>query len=214
MTDATVAFIDLAGFVALTDAHGATAAADLADRFLNLATTTVTEPARVVKAIGDAVMLTAPTPDAGLAATVAVIRACLAEPGFPIARGGIDHGPVEHRGGDLFGPAVNLAARLTSHAAGPQLVLTQALVPAAHAAGLAPLPLGEIRLRNLARPVTAYALALDAETTAVIDPVCRMQLDPGAAAGRLRHNSVDYFFCSRECLAAFATEPAAYANAV
>ena len=214
MTDATVAFIDLAGFVALTDAHGAIAAADLADQFLNLATTTVTEPARVVKAIGDAVMLTAPTPEAGLAATVALIRACLAEPGFPIARGGIDHGPVEHRADDLYGPAVNLAARLTGYAAGPQLLLTQAVLHATRAAGLAPMPLGEIRLRNLARPVTAYALALDTETTAVIDPVCRMQLDPGGAAGRLRHNSVEYFFCSRECSAAFATEPDAYTNAV
>lgn len=214
MTDATVAFIDLAGFVALTDAHGAIAAADLADRFINLATTTVTEPARVVKAIGDAVMLSAPTPEAGLAATVALIRACLAEPAFPIARGGIDHGPVEHRGGDMYGPAVNIAARLTGYAAGPQLLLTAALLPAAEATGLALLPLGEIRLRNLARPVTTYALALDADNTAVIDPVCRMQLNPSAAAGRLRHDALEYFFCSRKCLAAFATDPDSYVNAV
>lgn len=210
MTEATVAFVDLAGFVALTEAHGASAAADLADRFLELATATMTESARVVKTIGDAVMIAAAEPGHGLGAAVALILACHAEPGFPLARGGIEHGSVEARGDDLFGPAVNLAARLTAYAAGPQLLITDAILPAAHAAGHAPAPIGDLRLRNITHPVPAYAITIGADPATVIDPVCRMRLEPCVAAGWLHHAGEEYYFCSRECLAAFATDPATY----
>jgi len=35
----------------------------------------------------------------------------LAEAQFPVARGGIADGPVEERGGDYYGPAVNPPVR-------------------------------------------------------------------------------------------------------
>lgn len=164
----------------------------------------------MLKTIGDAVLITAPDPASGLAAAVSVIKACLAEPGFPLARGGIHHGEAETRCDDIFGPAVNLAARLASYAAGPQLLLTDPVLTAARQAGLDPYPLGGLSLRNIARPVVTYAVNLCQDEPAVTDPVCRMRTDPVLAAGRLRHNGVEYWFCSRECTAAFATEPALY----
>jgi adenylate cyclase len=205
-----VAFVDLAGFVALTEAHGAATAADFAARFAALAGRVVPPPARVVKTIGDAVMLAAPDPDSGLRAAVAVLEGCLAEPGFPIARGGIDHGEVVERDGDVFGPAVNLAARLTSYAAGPQLLLTERIADAARRAGHAPESFGPVRLRNIAQPVDVHAITLADPSVAVVDPVCRMRLEPKTAVGRLRHGEREYWFCSRECVAAFAAHPDAY----
>jgi adenylate cyclase len=210
VAEATIAFVDLAGFVALTEAHGARTAADLAVRFSALARQAAAPPARIVKTIGDAVMICAPEAAAGLTATASLIQACLREPDFPLARGGIDHGTVEERDGDYFGPAVNLAARLTSHTAGPRLLLTEQVAAAATSVGYHIEPVGPLTLRNVSRPVTAYAIRLDDRTQTVIDPVCRMQLDPATAPARLHHNGRDHWFCSRDCIAAFAAHPEAY----
>jgi class 3 adenylate cyclase len=54
--DCTIAFVDLAGFTALTEAHGDKQAADLAERFLELARNALGRSHRLVKVIGDAVM--------------------------------------------------------------------------------------------------------------------------------------------------------------
>ncbi len=45
------------------------------------------------------------------------------------------------------------------------------------------------------------------------DPVCRMQVDPGSAAGALEHEGVRYFFCSQHCLAKFKADPGKYLRA-
>jgi class 3 adenylate cyclase len=69
---------------------------------------------RVVKAIGDEVMIAGP--DVGDVVSVAV-RLCAAAAGddrLPPARGGVAVGPVTTRDGDYFGPTVNLAARCRS----------------------------------------------------------------------------------------------------
>ena len=76
MAERTVAFVNLAGFVALSEAHGASTAADLATRFGELARHAATPPAQIVKTIGDAVMLAAPDPDSWLTATIALVAAC------------------------------------------------------------------------------------------------------------------------------------------
>lgn len=64
----TVAFVDLAGFTAMTDTHGDEEAATLAERFAALARLSLGPGERLVKTIGDAVMLDAPNPAAGVEA--------------------------------------------------------------------------------------------------------------------------------------------------
>ena len=189
MAERTVAFVDLAGFVALSEAHGASTAADLATRFGELARHAATPAAQILQTIGDAVMLAAPDPDTGLTATIALVAACLAQPEFPLARAGLDRSEVEARDGDLFGPAVNVAARLTSYASGPQVLLTEPVLAAAARTSWIPRPIGPLRLRNLARLIPAYAINLDPPSEPVIDPVCRMRLDPDTAAGELHHRA-------------------------
>jgi len=46
-----------------------------------------------------------------------------------------------------------------------------------------------------------------------IHPVCRMRLDPANASAWLRHDDHDYWFCSRECIVAFAADPDVYVQA-
>ena len=59
-SNAAVTFGDLAGFTALTEAHGDIAAADLAEQLVADAESVLGVGDRLVKAIGDAVLLTFP----------------------------------------------------------------------------------------------------------------------------------------------------------
>ena len=68
-------------------------------------------------------------------------------------------------------------------------------------------------MRNLTRPVTTYAICLDQSAERITDPVCRMRLDPANASAWLRHDDHDYWFCSHECIVAFAADPDVYVQA-
>jgi adenylate cyclase len=71
---------------------------------------------------------------------------------------------------------------------------------------------GQRRLRNVSEPVKIFA-ALPAgqlPREPLIDPVCRMAVDPARAAGTLTHQSREYNFCSLECAGRFAAAPDDY----
>jgi adenylate cyclase len=71
--------------------------------------------------------------------------------------------------------------------------------------------LGPYRLRNVTEPVLLFEVRLGIREPAdVIDPVCRMRVDPGSAAGSLRHGGQRFWFCSMPCAAAFAARPGRY----
>jgi adenylate cyclase len=59
-----IAFADLAGYTQLTEREGDLHALDVVDRFLHEVDTTLPDHARVVKTIGDEVMIVGPDPDA------------------------------------------------------------------------------------------------------------------------------------------------------
>lgn len=69
--------------------------------------------------------------------------------------------------------------------------------------------LGSFVLHNLAREVDLFEVEVSglAEGT-VVDPVCRMQVSRARAAGRLRNDDRDWWFCSLRCAAMFAAAPA------
>ncbi len=113
----TIAFVDLAGFTALTEVHGDTTAVELIDTFVDTTRRAVARTeASLVKTIGDAVMLATPDPTTALAAVRAVFEACYDAELFLELRAGLHHGTVLVRDGDFFGGTVNLAARVASRA--------------------------------------------------------------------------------------------------
>lgn len=209
----TVAFVDLAGFTALTETHGDIVAADLAEHLNALAQAALGPSDRVVKTIGDAVMLAAPDPAAGITVVRRLLEACYETAGFPVARAGLHHGPVVERGLDLYGNTVNLAARVTGQANGGQVLATSAVAECARSIGIQVGNLGSFALRNVAVPVELFELALYAPPVGgAVDPVCRMHVERATAAGRLRHEGVNYWFCSLECAAKFSESPQRYAG--
>lgn len=207
----TFAFVDLAGFAALTEAHGDLDAAALVDRFEAITREALGEGDRFVKSIGDAVFFLSPTPPQALRAVTAILERCAAEAGFPRPRTGLHAGVAVARGEDLIGADVNLAARIAAQAHGSQVLASAAVAAAARAEGIRVVELGAFELRNITEPVSLYELDLcPASAGSAIDPVCRMSVSRADAAGRLRHRDVDYWFCSLGCVERFAAQPDAY----
>jgi len=211
-TDRTIAFVDLAGFTALTETHGDLAAVDLIDMFTGIATTAIEGTGtELVKTIGDAVMLAAATPDSAIIAVQRLFEAAYDLGGFPEPRAGLHHGSVVARGDDFFGATVNLAARVASRAGSGQALVTNSMLSAAHDADIDTVSLGLHQLRNILEPVELWALELcPTHIDLSVDPVCRMRLACQAAIGRVRHHGVEYRFCSLPCTAAFAADPDRY----
>jgi len=219
MTDsaATFAFADIAGFTALTEAHGDAEALGLVDRFTDAVNDEL--PAvrgLLIKTIGDALMLRIPDPADAIVLGLRISDEMMRDHGIPAVRVGLHHGPAVERDGDYFGAAVNLAARVSALASGGEVLVS------GHTAALAPnLPgvfyesRGRQQLRNVAEPVEIFAAVRIGGTgdgKLAVDPVCRMAVDPERAAGRLTYHDAAYFFCSLTCAGEFARQPERFSN--
>ena len=211
----TFVFADLAGFTALTEAHGDAEAADLIEDFCRTVRAAIpSSSARGFKSIGDAVMVVLSDAGAAVELGMQLTGQLLREHGWPAVRVGIHRGCAVERGGDFFGAAVNLSARVSAHAAGGEVLVTEAVRRAAgDMDGVVYVDHGPHRFRNVRHEVGVFAAVPvgGAEDRGLVhDPVCRMAVDPARAAGRLEHTGSVFFFCSLRCVAAFATDPAAY----
>lgn len=209
--EATFSFIDLAGFVALTESHGDETAADLALRFQSVVKDTLGAEGTLRKTIGDAVLVSSPTPDAAILLISRLWKHFSEEANFLLVRAGLHHGEAVERGGDIFGAAVNIAARVAAQAGGGQVLATAEVSDAAKRHGVPVTELGAFALRNLRTPVRLFELTLTRGVGAgVIDPVCRMRVSTQSAPGRLHHDGHEFYFCSLECTTKFAQAPGRY----
>jgi adenylate cyclase len=214
MTDsaATFAFADIAGFTALTEAHGDEAAFALIADFIKAVKTEL--PAvrgEHVKTIGDALMLRIPDPRDAIVLGLRIANELMLDHGAPAVRVGLHHGPAVESEGDYYGASVNLAARVSAFASGGEVLVTgstAALVPEVE--GVFYESRGRQALKNIAEPVEIFAavpMGSSTEGPLPVDPVCRMVVDPDRAAGRLIHDGEAYFFCSLACAGTFAHQP-------
>ena len=131
--DATFLFADIAGFTALTEAHGDEEAATLVADFCSAVQAELPAYGGThVKSIGDALMLRIEEPADAVRLGLHIAHELMRGHGAPAVRVGLHHGPSVERDGDFFGAAVNLAARVSGQAAGGEVLVT------GHTAALAP----------------------------------------------------------------------------
>jgi adenylate cyclase len=209
---ATFLFADIAGFTALTEAHGDEEAVALVAEFSAAVEAELSKiRGEHVKTIGDALMLRVPNPGDAITLGLRIVHDVMTDHGTPGVRVGLHHGPAVERNGDYFGTSVNVAARVSAVASAGEVLVTgttAALVPELE--GVYYESRGRRTLRNLAEPIEVFAalrLGTSTEGGLPVDPVCRMAVDPDRAAGRLLHEETAYFFCSLTCVARFASEP-------
>jgi adenylate cyclase len=154
-----IAFADLAGYTRLTEEAGEETALDVVERFVESVLHTLPDEARIVKTIGDAVMIV--SSDAGALCEWAVGFQVL-QSERPLPRIGIHYGSVLYRDGDYYGGAVNLASRVGARAAGREVLVTRDVVEQA-SADLAFQRIGEVRLKGFSKATELYlATAKDA----------------------------------------------------
>lgn len=111
----TVGFADVVGFTSLSNGLGTDELARLVESFESRCSDLVTAGGgRVVKTLGDSVLFVAPRPVVGTEIALTIIEALGPDQALPDVRLGVATGPVVLRMGDVFGPPVNMAARLTA----------------------------------------------------------------------------------------------------
>ena len=154
-SETTVAFADLVGFTELGETVGVEELGGLAGRLAKLAGNVVQPPVRLVKQIGDAVMLVSPDVPATIETCLALVERADGEEDFPPLRAGIAYGPAVNRWGDWFGSTVNVASRLTARARPGAVLVTDSVREAADdrfdwsAAG-------EKKLKGLQKPLKTH----------------------------------------------------------
>jgi class 3 adenylate cyclase/YHS domain-containing protein len=218
MREQTFVFADLSGFTALTEAHGDRKSADVASEFIASVRDLVSlHNAEEVKTIGDAVMVRTSEADVAVRLGLEIIHFVHGRARFPTAHVGMNTGRAVNRDSDWFGASVNIAARVAGAAAGDEVLVTRATVDSVgDISGVEFHSRGEVRLRNIAEPVHVYrAFPTGSGSGEVpIDPVCRMMIETGHAAGWLVHDGQKYWLCSRRCMAKFAGDPDAIVRAL
>lgn len=120
-----IAFADLTGYTRLTEEAGELEALDAVERFVQTVAVTLPDEARVVKTIGDEVMIVSADPTT---LTDWAVGFQGLQSGRPLPRIGIHFGNALYRDGDYFGRDVNIAARVAARSAGGEVLVTRPVV--------------------------------------------------------------------------------------
>jgi len=122
-----VGFADLSGFTQLSQRVSVERLADLVDQFEDTAFDVVSfHGGRVVKLLGDEMMFVADSLPIAVDIALDLAERLRAIGGMPDIHCGIAFGRTVAVGGDVFGPAANLAARLTTIARRGTIVIPRA----------------------------------------------------------------------------------------
>ncbi len=145
-----VCFADLVEFTRLGEEIAPEELGLVAGRLEEMATAVAAPPVRLVKTIGDAVMLVSPDAHALVAAALELTAAAEAEgEEFPWLRAGLAYGPTLPQSGDYYGRSVNLASRVTGIARPGSVVVDAAMREAAGEEGFSYSFVGERRLKGI-----------------------------------------------------------------
>lgn len=148
----TVGFADLVAFTALSNELGEDRVGDLVEVFESRCQDVVAaRGGRIIKSLGDSVLFVVDDAVTALDVADGIINVIGRDSRMPDVRIGLASGPVAQRLGDVFGPAVNLAARLTGVARRNRVIIDEATA--------ALLPGDRFEVRRLpARPLRGFGL--------------------------------------------------------
>jgi adenylate cyclase len=151
-----IVFTDIVGFTELTELHGDDVALSLVDRQDRIVRAALPPRARVVKELGDGMMLWFDCADEAITVCVE-LQSSFDQPDDPIplwVRTGVHWGTPRWRGADIIGRDVNLTSRVAALAAPGEVLCTDAVV---QQAGLLPsinfTSLGAVFVKGVLDPV-------------------------------------------------------------
>jgi adenylate cyclase len=154
----TVCFVDLVGFTRLARQMTTAELAELVERFEDSAYDVITAGGgRLVKLIGDEVMFIAVDASAACDIALTLVERFAGDRAVT-PRGALASGELLARGGDYYGPIVNLASRLAELAVPGELLVTAAVAAEATSAGLRFEAAGKRMPKGFDEPVTLLAV--------------------------------------------------------
>jgi adenylate cyclase len=113
----TVGFADLVDFSKIADNLQGAGLSEMVERFEDVSIRNCLDHnVRLVKMIGDATMFVSPDSDRAVATATAIVEEVRNDDVLADARAGLDRGEVVPLGGDYFGRATNVSARITAFA--------------------------------------------------------------------------------------------------
>lgn len=151
-TQVTVGFADIVSFTALSNEISRDRIGDLVELFESrCADVVAAQRGRVIKSIGDSVLFVNDDPIRAYDTAEGIITVIGRDSRMPDVRLGLASGAVVMRLGDVFGPPVNLAARLTAVARRNRIIIDTATAEL--------LPADQFETRRLPeRPVRGFGL--------------------------------------------------------
>lgn len=155
-----VVFTDLVGFTEYTATEGDDAALALLGVQDRVVHELLPDEARIVKELGDGLMIFFPEPCAAVNTMLEVLAAFgrISDEGVaPLwARVGAHWGRPAQRGTDLVGHDANVAARIVDVASPGELLVSRALVTAGDHSGVSFAELGPVMMKGLVDPISLY----------------------------------------------------------
>ena len=151
-TQVTVGFADIVSFTALSNTLTQQKIGDLVELFESrCADVIAVQQGRVIKSLGDSVLFVNDDPIRAYDTAEGIINVIGRDPRMPDVRLGLATGSVVTRLGDVFGPPVNMAARLTAVARRNRIIIDETTA--------AVLPAEQFETRRLpARPVRGFGI--------------------------------------------------------
>jgi adenylate cyclase len=146
-----IAFADLAGYTRYVEEEGEEEALSYVERFIDAVGDTLPEGARVVKTIGDEVMVVGQDVTSIVDWAVGFSRLYADE--RPAPRIGVNAGLVLYRDGDYFGREVNLASRVVARARGGEVIVTDTVMDQVKTSGYLEFEeIGDVKLKGFDEP--------------------------------------------------------------
>jgi len=156
VADVAVAFVDVVGFTSLGERVDAGELKTIATRLVDVAEAALVPRVRLVKSLGDAILLMSRSAPALLRVVTTINDVMLADPDAPPIHCGAAFGKAHLGGADVYGAPVNHASRITDLAPSGEIWADDALVQMCEAFRWTSLGPREIRGAN--EPVQVFRL--------------------------------------------------------
>ncbi|MEP7372777.1 MAG: hypothetical protein ABI675_05260 [Chitinophagaceae bacterium] len=191
---------DLSGYTALTETHGASAAADIIDRYIEMVNDCLVGDSHFHERTGDEAMMVSSSADHLLATLSNLVQITSMENNFLQVHGGLHYGKILNRNNSYFGTALNLTARIAKKASPGSFWCSAEYVNSiSHETPFTFLSKGKQAFKNISEDHEVYELIAGQRSLTYIDPVCKMQINHKEKA-TAHPGRPDIFFCHQGCL--------------
>lgn len=197
---------DLSGYTALTEAHGAMAAADIVDRYIEIVRDCLVGDSHLHERVGDEVMIVSPSAENLQATALLLLQATRSEENFLLVHGGLHWGSLLRRNNSYFGTAINLASRIAAKATAGTIWCSKDFIAALSSYQTSSFKSrGKYDLKNISEEIELFELQADQLKKIYVDPVCRM-LVLNEEKAHSHPSAPGTYFCSSDCMNSFITK--------